>query len=117
MADDHPKLIWVCPTCGIEASVRVSATRIICGCQRGSSMSRSHGVGTELRKMLGCGCQFNFGRLDEWGTEKCLAEFDAIVAELVDMIARHKEPISKEAAERLLRMAIERADALPVAGK
>lgn len=70
------------------------------------------GVGTELQKILGCGCSFDFGRLDEWGPEKCLAEFDAIIAELVDTSAKHKEPISKEAAERMLRIAIERSVAV-----
>jgi len=77
----------------------------------------SHGVGTELRKMLGCTCPLPIGRLDEWGPEKCEAEFEVIVADLVERSARHKEPISKPSAERMLRMAIYRTAALPVAGK
>jgi hypothetical protein len=59
--------------------------------------------------MLGCTCRLPIRRLDEWGPEKCLEEFDAIVADLVDLSARHKEPISKPSAERMLRMAIERS--------
>jgi len=69
----------------------------------------SAGVGTELRKILGCTCRLPIARLDAWGPEKCSEEFNAIVAELVEVSARHKEPISKEAAERMLRMAIERS--------
>jgi hypothetical protein len=81
---------------------------VFCRC-RSAKQAPAAGVGVELRKILGCTCHLPISRLDEWGPEKCLAEFDATIAELVELSAKHKEPISKEAAERMLRIAIERS--------
>lgn len=112
--DSHGQLTRIeyrCDRCGLVSRVPPDTPRVFCRCGS-ATQAPSAGVGTELRKILGCGCSFNFDRLNEWGPEKCQAEFNAIVAELVDVSARHKEPISKAAAERMLRMAIERSVAV-----
>lgn len=66
------------------------------------------GVGTELRKMLGCTCRIPIARWDEWGPERCLAAFDAIVSDIIERSAKSRQPVGREAAERFLRIAIER---------
>lgn len=109
--DSHSQLIRVeyrCDRCGLVSRVPPDTPRVFCRCGS-ATLAHAAGVGTELGKILGCSCHLPIARLDEWGPEKCLAEFDAIVAELVELSAKHKEPISKEAAERMLRIAIERS--------
>lgn len=76
-----------------------------------AEQSPAAGVGTELRKMLGCSCRLPAARWDDWGPERCRAEFDTVVAEIVERSSKRKPSISREAAERFLRMAIERVAA------
>ncbi len=105
------RIEYRCDRCGLVSRVPPDTPRVFCRCGSGRQ-ALAAGVGTELLKILGCGCAFNFDRLNEWGPEKCLAELESIVAELVNVSAKHKEPISKEAAERMLWMAIERSVAI-----
>lgn len=112
--DSHGQLTRIeyrCDRCGLVSRVPPDTPRVFCRCGS-ATQAPAAGVGTELGKILGCTCRLPIARLDEWGPEKCLAEFDTIVAELVDLSAKHKEPISKEAAERMLRIAIERSIAV-----
>ena len=66
------------------------------------------GVGTELRRALGC-CNFPYAkRLNDWGPAECLERIDEIVAMLLEHSCKSKESLSDHAARRLVHLAVER---------
>lgn len=70
------------------------------------------GPGTELRKLLGCGCGCWFTRrMNKWGVDKCRLHMDTITGWLVQDAIKRRQCMRPAAAARLVVLAIERAEA------
>lgn len=76
-----------------------------------SSTSVSVGPGSILSKLLGCGGLQSTYRhsMDSWGVEQCTQKMDIIIEWLVDQ-GCCRQPLDRLTAERLVRIAIERAN-------
>jgi hypothetical protein len=63
------------------------------------------GPGSELKRILGCGCTCEFlGILNSWGVDGCLERFDEIVV----WLRKGTKGFTEEAAARILKIAINR---------
>lgn len=67
------------------------------------------GVGTILRKLLGCGCNVNYKQFNEWGPDKCEQNLDLLVEAVCASHRKKGQCVSEDSARRLAIMAIERA--------
>lgn len=122
----------MCPDCDTRARIPVSATRVECACGlvyfvRENRTDRSQvidpqrrakpappppGPGTELRKILGCGCDAEWVlRMNDWGPDGCMEHMDEIVGWLGDGSVKTDIPMSDAAARRMINLAIERSRA------
>lgn len=69
---------------------------------------RPRGVGTILKKLLGCDCKINYLLLDEWGPDKCEQDIEQVVVMVLEA-PRKNGRISEDSARRLAMMAIKQA--------
>lgn len=71
------------------------------------------GPGTELKKMLGCGCghgsQKFVSSMNSWGPAGCEERLERVVKWICESRCKLHEPITPESAERVARIAICRA--------
>ena len=112
---------WTCPRCSVSVRVPEWSHRIACACggvylqeATGTRLERINttiaqprrGPGTELRKMLGCGCCAKWlDTMDEWGPDLCLEQIETIV----QWLGEGHSPIEPHAARRMILLAIERS--------
>ena len=116
---------WTCPHCRVSVNVPAWSRRIACACGHvyvrepaGIRLERIdttvkrpvRGPGAELHVALGrCKPFEHCAQMDEWGPDGCEEHFDEIVGWIVEEGSARGDPMSRDAAERLLRRVIERA--------
>ena len=66
------------------------------------------GVGTILKKLLGCSCKLDYETINNWGPDECESRLEEIVS-MTCTAHRKNGKISEDSARRLIRMAIGRA--------
>jgi hypothetical protein len=67
------------------------------------------GPGTELRKMLGCGCCSYVAKMNKLGPDGCLKHLDELVGIVVASVQKREQSISENAARRMITLAVERS--------